>query len=74
MPFNRLAVYGHRGWASSAIFNALAASGAPVRVIYRPGSDISRLPSNVETVPLDVLTADQGEVQAALKDVDILMY
>lgn len=72
MPFNKLAVYGHRGWASSAIFNALASSGAPVRVIYRPGSDISQLPSGVEKVEVDV--ADQQKLRAALKDIDILMY
>ncbi|KAJ5531972.1 hypothetical protein N7494_008524 [Penicillium frequentans] len=72
MSFNRLAVYAHRGWASSKIFASLANSGAPVRVLYRPGSDISNVPSGVEAVEVD--TANQDALKASLKDIDILMY
>ncbi|XXH00796.1 CDP-diacylglycerol--glycerol-3-phosphate 3-phosphatidyltransferase [Hypoxylon texense] len=71
MTFNRIAVYGHRGWASSAIFNALVSSGAPVKVLYRPGSDISSLPSSVAKVEVDV--ENQKQLIAALQDVDIVI-
>lgn len=72
MPYNRIAIYGHRGWASSAIFNALANSGAPIRVLYRPGSTVSELPENVDAVEVDV--GDQSALVAALKGIDIVMY
>lgn len=71
MPYNRIAVYGHRGWASSAIFNALVASGAPVKVLYRPGSEVSNVPSNVTTIEVDV--DNQQQLIAALEDVDVAM-
>ncbi|PYI07317.1 NAD(P)-binding protein [Aspergillus sclerotiicarbonarius CBS 121057] len=71
MIFNRIAIYGHRGWASSAIVQALGLSGAPIRVLYRPGSDISTLPSNVTAVEVDV--ADQDALVDALKDIDIVI-
>ncbi|KAJ6018225.1 hypothetical protein N7451_001604 [Penicillium sp. IBT 35674x] len=71
MSFNRLAVYAHRGWASSKIFESLARSGAPVRVLYRPGSDISNVPSGVEAVEVD--TRDRDALKASLKDIDILI-
>ncbi len=71
MSFNRIAIYGHRGWASSGIVSALVASGAPIKVLYRPGSDVSGLPSNVETVSVDV--EDQESLISALSDVDIVM-
>ncbi|KAJ5707893.1 hypothetical protein N7488_007694 [Penicillium malachiteum] len=71
MSFNRLAVYAHRGWASSKIFNALAASGAPTRVLYRPGSDVSNVPSHVEKVK--VALDDQDSVRKSLQDIDILI-
>lgn len=71
MAFNRLAVYGHRGWASSAIVKALAESGAPLKVLYRPNSDVSGLPSNVTTY--NVGDEDQKTLIDALQDVDILM-
>ncbi|KAL3483336.1 hypothetical protein BJX62DRAFT_245003 [Aspergillus germanicus] len=71
MSFNRIAIYGHRGWASSAIAAAMIASGAPIKVLYRPGSDISSLPDSVPTVAVDL--DDQGQVVAALQDVDIVI-
>jgi nucleoside-diphosphate-sugar epimerase len=70
-PFNRLAVYGHRGWASSAIVNALIDSGAPVKVLYRPGSDVGHLSLGIPRTEVDV--NDQEALQKALSDVDILM-
>ncbi|KAI0883288.1 NmrA-like family protein [Annulohypoxylon maeteangense] len=72
MSYNRIAVYGHRGWAGSAIFNALVASGAPVKVIYRPGSDVSSVPSGVAKVELDI-EKQQQELVAALQDIDIVI-
>ncbi|PWY81596.1 NAD(P)-binding protein [Aspergillus sclerotioniger CBS 115572] len=71
MVFNRIAVYGHRGWASSAIVRALASSGAFIKVLYRPGSDISTLPNNVTTVEVDV--EDQYALVGALKGIDIVI-
>jgi uncharacterized protein YbjT (DUF2867 family) len=71
MTYNRLAVYAHRGWASSGIVTALASSGAPLRVLYRPGSDVSSLPNSVETVQVDL--EDEDAVVAALDGIDILM-
>lgn len=72
MPsFNKIAVYGHRGWASSAIVDALIASGAPVKVLYRPDSDVSRLPDDVPKVAVDL--DNEKALTDALKDVDILM-
>lgn len=72
MPFNRIAVYGHRGWASSAIVAALIASNAPIKVLYRPGSDISAIPQSVAKIEVDL--ADQDKVVAALQDIDIVVY
>lgn len=43
MGLNRITVYGHRSWASSAIVRALAASQAPIGVLYRPSSNVSVL-------------------------------
>ncbi|KAL4905052.1 hypothetical protein BDW74DRAFT_178062 [Aspergillus multicolor] len=78
MSFNRIAVYGHRGWASSAIVAALIASGAPIKVLYRPGSDLSSLPDPVaaQAIPVDLDSdhpVDQAAVIAALSDVDIVI-
>ncbi|KAK8039429.1 NAD(P)-binding protein [Apiospora rasikravindrae] len=71
MDFNRIAVYGHRGWASSAIVQALIASGAPIRVLHRPGSDVSMLPSapNVTTLAVDL--ENQSALVSALEGIDI---
>ncbi|KAI0849110.1 NmrA-like family protein [Daldinia vernicosa] len=71
MSFNRIAIYGHRGWASSAITNALIASRAPVRVLYRPGSDASGLPPSVPKVEVDL--DNQKQLIAALQDIDIVI-
>lgn len=54
MAFNRIAVYGHRGWASAAIFKALANSGARIRVLHQPTPDTSMLPANVSTSSVDM--------------------
>lgn len=72
MSYNRIAIYGHRGWASSVITKALFASNAPVKILYRPTSDVSQLPSQVEKIEVDV--EDTSQLVKALKDVDIFMY
>ncbi|KAH0428238.1 hypothetical protein CcaCcLH18_09128 [Colletotrichum camelliae] len=69
--FNRIAVYGHRGWGSSRIVAALVTSGAPVRVLTRPGSDASDLPDDVEKVEVDI--NDEERLVSALKDIDIVI-
>ncbi|KAI1414491.1 NmrA-like family protein [Hypoxylon sp. FL1857] len=71
MSYNRIAVYGHRGWASSAIVEALISSGASIKVLYRPGSDVSSLPSSVVKVEVDV--ENQQQLIDALQDVDIVI-
>lgn len=71
MTFNRIAIYGHRGWVSSEIVESLAASGAFIRVLYRPGSDVSTLPKNVEAVEVDV--TDHETLVTSLQGIDILM-
>ncbi|KAJ5167086.1 NmrA-like family protein [Penicillium canariense] len=71
MTYNRIAVYGHRGWVSSAVFAALVKSGAPVKVLYRPSSDVSDLPKGVPSIEVDM--DDQEAVEAALQDVDIVI-
>lgn len=70
--YNRIAVYGHRGWASSRIVEALATSKAPIKVLYRPGSDVSGLPPHVSKEEVDV--NDQAALIAALQNIDIVMY
>ncbi|KAF7550753.1 hypothetical protein G7Z17_g5506 [Cylindrodendrum hubeiense] len=69
--YNRIAIYGHRGWASSKIVEALAATKAPIKILYRPGSDVSGLPPNVSKEEVDV--EDVTAVIAALKDIDIVI-
>ncbi|KAH8661798.1 NmrA-like family-domain-containing protein [Ilyonectria robusta] len=69
--YNRIAVYGHRGWASSKILEALAASKAPIKVLYRPGSDVSGLPPHVSKEEVDV--EDQAALVAALQTIDIVI-
>lgn len=71
MSYNRIAVYGHRGWASAAIVKALAESGAPITVLHQPTSDTSMLPPSISTRSVDV--NDQDSVISALKDIDIVM-
>lgn len=71
MTFNRIAVYGHRGWGSSSIVDALIASGAPVKVLYRHGSDISSLPGHVTKVEVDV--DDEAALIDALQNIDIVV-
>ncbi|RDW63566.1 NmrA-like family protein [Coleophoma cylindrospora] len=71
MSHNSIAVYGHRGWASSKVVSALAASSAPIKVLYRSGSDISSLPSNVAKIEVDV--NDEAALVAALQGIDIVI-
>ena len=71
MTPNRIAIYGHRGWAASAITDALIASGAPVKVLYRPGSDVSSLPGDTPTIQVNV--DDTPALVEVLQDVDIVM-
>lgn len=71
MQYNRIAVYGHRGWASSAIVDALSASGAPITILHRASSDISSIPSGVKRIQVDV--DDHEALVASLQDIDIVM-
>ncbi|KAJ0161116.1 hypothetical protein CTA2_6759 [Colletotrichum tanaceti] len=71
MAFNRIAVYGHRGWGSSSIVDALIASGAPVTILYRHGSDVAKLPGHVTKVEVDV--DDEAALVDALQDIDIVV-
>ncbi|OAA50008.1 NmrA-like family protein [Beauveria brongniartii RCEF 3172] len=71
MSYNRIAVYGHRGRFSSKILSALIASGAPITVLYRPGSDVSSLPSSVPKIEVDVF--DEDALVAALQHIDIVL-
>jgi nucleoside-diphosphate-sugar epimerase len=71
MLYNRIAIYGHRGWASSAIAQALLTSGAPAKLLYRPGSNANGLKGRFDEIKVDV--QDQDALRAALENVDILM-
>jgi nucleoside-diphosphate-sugar epimerase len=71
MLYNRIAIYGHRGWASSAIAQALLTSGAPAKLLYRPGSNANGLKGRFDEIKVDV--QDKDALRAALEDVDILM-
>lgn len=71
MAFNRIAVYGHRGFVGSRIVPALIASGAPITVLHRPSSDTSNLPEHVRKIEVDVL--DEDALVDALQDIDIVM-
>ncbi|KAL1881944.1 hypothetical protein Daus18300_000998 [Diaporthe australafricana] len=71
MQHNRIAVYGHRGWASSAIVDALAATGAPITVLHRASSDTDGLPRGVKKIQVD--TDDHEALIAALQDIDIVI-
>lgn len=71
MAFNRIAVWGHRGFVGSAVVTALIASGAPVTILHRPGSDTSHLPDHVKKIEVDDL--DEDALVAALQDIDIVM-
>lgn len=71
MPHNRVAIFGHRGWASSAIVDALSATGAPITVLYRAGSDTDGLRAGVKKIQVDI--DNHAAVIAALQDIDIVM-
>ncbi|BCS03778.1 uncharacterized protein AKAW2_70656A [Aspergillus luchuensis] len=71
MAFNRIAVYGHRGFVGSRIVPALIASGAPITVLHRPSSDTSNLPEHVRKIEVDVL--DEDALVDALQDIDIVI-
>lgn len=51
--------------------DALIASGAPLKVLYRPGSDVGRLPDDLPKVAIDL--EDEKALISAMEDVDILM-
>ncbi|KAH7462715.1 hypothetical protein FOMA001_g18295 [Fusarium oxysporum f. sp. matthiolae] len=71
MAFNRIAVYGHRGFVGSRVVPALIASGAPITVLHRPSSDTSNLPDHVRKIEVDVL--DEDALVGALQDIDIVI-
>ena len=71
---NRLAIYGHRGWASSIIVQTLMSSGAPVKVLYRAGSDLSSLHGSSAVERVEVDTDDLDGLVSSLENVDVLMY
>ncbi|KAI0551942.1 NAD(P)-binding protein [Xylaria curta] len=71
MSFNRIAIYGHRGWVGSAVLGALAATGAPIKVLHRAESDISSLPADVTTAMVDL--DDPQTLIPALQDIDIVL-
>ncbi|KAI3571483.1 NmrA-like family protein [Fusarium oxysporum f. sp. albedinis] len=71
MAFNRIAVYGHRGFVGSRVVPALIASGAPITVLHRPTSDTSNLPGHVRKIEVDVL--DEDALVGALQDIDIVI-
>ncbi|KAF7525632.1 hypothetical protein G7054_g11008 [Neopestalotiopsis clavispora] len=68
---NRIAIYGHRSWAGAPFTQAIAAAGAPVKVLYRPGSDISGVPAGVTCIEVDI--DDKAALITVLEDVDILI-
>ncbi|EWZ28387.1 NmrA-like family protein [Fusarium oxysporum Fo47] len=71
MAFNRIAVYGHRGFVGSRVVPALIASGAPITVLHRASSDTSNLPDHVRKIEVDVL--DEDALVGALQDIDIVI-
>ncbi|RII14049.1 NmrA-like protein [Alternaria sp. MG1] len=71
MAFNRIAVYGHRGFVGSRVVPALIASGAPITVLHRSSSDTSNLPDHVRKIEVDVL--DEDALVNALQDIDIVI-
>ncbi|GFN20161.1 hypothetical protein AtubIFM55763_010845 [Aspergillus tubingensis] len=71
MAFNRIAVYGHRGFVGSRVVPALIASGAPITVLHRPSSDTSNLPEHVRKIEVDVL--DEDALVDALQNIDIVI-
>ncbi|KAI0423940.1 NAD(P)-binding protein [Xylaria sp. FL1042] len=71
MSFNRIAIYGHRGWVGSPVLHALAAAGAPIKVLHRAESDVSSLPAGVTTAVVNL--DDPQTLIPALKDIDIVL-
>ncbi|KAI0421709.1 NAD(P)-binding protein [Xylaria grammica] len=71
MSFNRIAIYGHRGWVGSPVLHSLVAAGAPIKVLHRAGSDISSLPKGVTTAEVDL--DDAQTLVPALQDIDIVL-
>ncbi|KAI0971274.1 NAD(P)-binding protein [Xylaria arbuscula] len=71
MSFNRIALYGHRGWVGSPVLAALAATGAPIKVLHRAGSDVSSLPAGVATAEVDL--DNPQTLIPALRDIDIVL-
>lgn len=71
MAFNRIAVYGHRGFVASRVVPVLIASGAPITVLHRSTSDTSNLPEHVRKIEVDVF--DEDALVRALQDIDIVL-
>jgi nucleoside-diphosphate-sugar epimerase len=71
MSFNRIAIYGHRGWVGASVLRALAATGAPLKVLHRAGSDISNLPKGVTTAEVNL--DDAQSLISPLQDIDIVL-
>ncbi|KAI1347686.1 NAD(P)-binding protein [Xylaria sp. FL0043] len=71
MSFNRIAIYGHRGWVGSPVLRALKAAGAPIKVLHRAESDVSSLPAGVSTAVVDL--DDPQTLIPALQDIDIVL-
>lgn len=71
MSFNRIAVYGHRGFANSQIVLALIDSSAPITVWYRSSSNTSSLPPSFTKIEVEVF--DEDALVDALRDIDVVM-
>ena len=67
-----VALFGHSGATGKVIVPVLAAeSSIKLKVLHRPSSDVSKLPSSVETVKVDY--SDVSAVTEALRGVDIVV-
>nr|XP_036575813.1 uncharacterized protein CTRU02_14223 [Colletotrichum truncatum]KAF6782446.1 hypothetical protein CTRU02_14223 [Colletotrichum truncatum] len=71
MSLNRIAVYGHRGWATARIVAALIDSGAAITVLHRAESDTSNIPAGVPKIEVDVF--DEDALVKALQSIDIVL-
>lgn len=67
-----VALFGHSGTTGKLVVPALAAeTSIKLKVLHRPSSDISNLPSNVEAVQVDYTNVQA--VTEALQGVDIVV-
>ena len=70
----RVVVTGAGGFVGSAVARALAASGADVVAVTRPGGDPSRLPDGVERLELDLAEVDAAAVAIAGAGGDVCIH